>query len=212
MLGVLENPARRELVLRYARPALLPGGIAPEARAVFGGVGWAGYQEFDLALGHDRPGPRLYFLDGDLEIMSTSEEHERIRKRIADCLVIFFEAREIRDFARGQATMQLLEQTGAEPDESWCFGEEKPFPDLVLEIALTSGGLPKLEIYGRFPVPEVWLWRRGRLEIHCLRPDAAGYEPSPASRLLSTLPIAALTAAVEERDPVQARRAFRAAL
>src|SRR3954451_19390630 len=142
MLDVLDNPVRRELVLRYARPALLPGGIVPEARTVFGGVGWTGYQEFQAALGHDCPGPRLYYLDGDLEIMSTSEEHERIKRRIATCLDLYFNERQIEDFAHGEATMRLTETAGAEPDESWCFDENKQFPDLVLEIALTSGGLP----------------------------------------------------------------------
>ena len=57
-----------------------------------------------------------------------------------------------------------LKQAGAEPDKSWCIGQEKEFPDLVLEIALTSGGINKLEIYRRFKVPEVWFWRRNKLE------------------------------------------------
>src|SRR3954467_1624302 len=141
MLDVLDNPVRRELVLRYARPALLPGGIVPEARTVFGGVGWTGYQEFQAALGHDRPGPRLYYLDGDLEVMSTSEEHERIKKWIGGCVDDFLIHNGILNMPRGHATVHLAERTGAEPDESWCLGGEKPLPDLVLEIALTSGGL-----------------------------------------------------------------------
>ncbi len=144
--------------------------------------------------------------------MSTSEEHERIKKRIANCMDIFFEERGIRDFARGQATIRLLKQAGAEPDESWCFDENKRFPDLVLEIALTSGGLPKLEIYRRFAVPEVWIWRRGRLEVHRLRADSSGYDPASSSHLLPGVPIAALEAAVAERDVVIARREFRVAL
>ena len=65
----------------------------------------------------------------------------------------------------GQATMRLaLKQAGVEPDKSWCSGEEKEFPDLALEIALTSGGINKLEIYRRFKVPEVWFRRRNKLE------------------------------------------------
>jgi Uma2 family endonuclease len=212
VLDLLENPVRREAVARLARPALLPGGEAPEARVVIGGIGWEGHLALDEAFGHDRPGPRFYYLDGDLEIMSTSEEHERIKKRIANCMDIFFEEREVRDFARGQATMRLLKDTGAEPDESWCFGQEKKFPDLVLEIALTSGGLPKLEIYRRFAVPEVWIWRRGRLEVHCLRADGSGYKAATASKLLPDVPISALEAAVTELDVVVARRAFRVAL
>ena len=70
---------------------------------------------------------------------------------------------------RGQATMRLaLKEAGAEPDESWCIGREREFPDLVLEVALTSGGTNKLEIYARFKVSEVWFWRRNKLEIYAL--------------------------------------------
>jgi Uma2 family endonuclease len=211
MVDVLENPTRRALIARYAQPTPLPGGYAPEQRLVFGGVGWAAHLELDDALGHDRPGPRLYYLDGNLEIMSTSDEHERIKKWIGGCVDDYLIQEGIPHMPRGEATMRLVE-TGAEPDESWCIGAEKRVPDIVLEIALTSGGLPKLEIYGRFPVPEVWIWRRGCLEIHCHRADAAGYERSAGSRLLPGLPVAAIEAAVEERDAVKARRAFRAAL
>src|SRR3954471_19656966 len=189
MVAVLENPARRELLVRYARPAALPDGSAPEHRMVFGGVGWEGYHELDEALGDDRPGPHLYYLDGNLEIMSTSDEHERIKEWIGGCVDDYLIHQGIAHMPRGQATMRLVEQTGAEPDKSWCIGAEKLVPDIVLEIALTSGGLPKLEIYRRFGVSEVWMWRRGQLEIHCLRPDGSGYERAGESRLLPQLPV-----------------------
>lgn len=212
MLDLLESPTRRALIARYARPALLPGGYEAEQRLVFGGVGWASHLALDEALGHDRPGPRFYFLDGDLEIMSTSDEHERIKERIGGCVEDYLIHAEMDHVERGQATMRLVEHTGAEPDKSWCLGAAKRVPDIVLEIALSSGGLPKLSIYGRFPVPEVWIWRRGHLEIYCHHGDAGGYERAAASRLLPKLSIAALEAAVEERDAVKARRAFRAGL
>src|SRR4051812_41624908 len=81
---------------------------------------------------------------------------------------------------RGQATMRLaLKEAGAEPDESWCIGVEKEFPDLVLEIALTSGGINKLDVYRRFNGPELWFWRRNRLEIFALNPGGT-YEASRA--------------------------------
>src|SRR3954454_12133057 len=131
MVDVLENPTRRELIARYAQPAPLPGGYAPEQRLVFGGVGLAAHLELDEALGHDCPGPRLYYLDGDLEIMSTSEEHERIKKWVGFCVDDFLIHNGILNMPCGQATMHLAERTGAEPDESWCLGGEKPLPDLV---------------------------------------------------------------------------------
>jgi Uma2 family endonuclease len=212
MTALLENPQRAEVIARLAHPAPLPGGCAPEERVVIGGIGWEGHLALDQELGHDRPGPRFYYLDGDLEIMSTSDEHERIKKWIGGCMDIFFEENEIANVPRGQATMRIVRLAGAERDESWCLGEAKKFPDIVLEIALTSGGLPKLEIYRRFGVPEVWMWRRGRLEIHTFRADTLVCEQVPASRLLPTLPVEALERAVAAPDWLAARREFGAAL
>lgn len=79
MLAILESPERADAIARLAKPALLPGGLALEERVVFGGTGWAGYFALDENLGPDRPGPRIYYLGGDLEIMSASGEHERIK-------------------------------------------------------------------------------------------------------------------------------------
>jgi hypothetical protein len=141
MVDVLENPTRRALIARYAQPPLLPGGYAPEQRLVFGGVGWAAHLALDEALGHDRPGPRFYYLDGNLEIMSTSDEHERIKECIGGCVDDYLIHHGVPHMQRGQATMQLVEESGAEPDKSWCLGTEKRVPDIVLEIALTSGNL-----------------------------------------------------------------------
>lgn len=209
---LLSNPVRAAAIARLAKPERLPGGYEPEERLVIGGIGWEGHLALDEELGHDRSGPRFYYLDGDLEIMSTSDEHERIKEWIGSCLDIYFQEKEVRNLPRGQATMHLAEGTGAEPDKSWCIGEAKRYPDVVLEIALTSGGLPKLEIYRRFAVPEVWIWRSGHLEIHCLRPNGSAYVRTPASRVLPELPVTALEAAVAERDWLTATRAFRAAL
>src|SRR6266581_210480 len=172
------------------RPEPLPDGTDPEERLIICGLSWQRYLDLDQALGDDRPGPRFYYLDGDLEIMTTSKEHERIKKWLGDLLADYFFKAGVEITPRGQATMRLaLQQAGAEPDESWCLGEEKEFPDLVLEIALTSGGISKLELYRRFRVPEVWFWRAGGLKIFTLRPDGSGYEPVAQSRLLPNLDV-----------------------
>jgi Uma2 family endonuclease len=104
-----------------------------------------------------------------------------------------------------------LKEAGAEPDKSWCIGPEKEFPDLVLEIALTSGGVNKLEIYRRFKVPEVWVWRHHKLEISAS--DSSGhYERSPKSRVLADLDLALIECCVAIRSWQQARQTFRAGL
>ena len=195
------------------RPEPLPDGTDPEERLILCGLSWQRYLDLDKALGDDRPGPRFYYLDGDLEIMTTSNEHERIKTWIGGFLEIYFDEIGPDIVPRGQATMRLaLKQAGAEPDESWCLGEEKEFPDLVLEIALTSGGVSKLEVYRRFQVPEVWFWRRDGLEIFALDPGAAAYERVPRSRLLPRLDVALLERCVRINSWREARQAFRAGL
>lgn len=194
------------------RPEPLAPGAEPEQRVVFCGISWKRYLEFDKKLGDDRSVPRLYYLEGELEIMTTSNEHERIKKLIGGLLEIYFDESGSEIMPRGQATMRLaLKEAGAEPDESWCIGKEKEFPDLVLEIALTSGGVNKLEIYGRFNVPEVWFWRRNKLELFVLS-AAAKYEPRRNSRLLPGLDIALLERCVGLSSWREARQTFRVAL
>ena len=204
--------ARADLV-RLLRPEARADGTEPEARAVLCGVSWTRFLELARALGDDRPGPRFHYLDGDLEIMTTSSEHERIKKWIADLLADYFYEFGPDVVPRGQATLRsAFQQAGAEPDESWCLGEEKEFPDLVLEIALTSGGVSKLEAYRRFGVAEVWFRRRDRLEIFALAAGGEGYEAVPRSRLLPRLDVGLLERCVGIPSWREARRTFRAGL
>ena len=216
MSAILSQPKRARAYVDYLEafaPEPMPDGNEPEGRFVHCGVSWDFYLAFDKALGDDRPGPRFYYLEGELEIMTVSKEHERIKKRLADLLAVYFEEAGMEVVPQGQATMRAaLQQAGAEPDESWCLSEEKEHPDLVLEIALTSGGVRKLELYRRFLVPEVWIWRRGRLEVFALRPDASGYDPVEAGRshLLPGLDTGLLERCVTIPSWLEARRTFRA--
>src|SRR5438034_1874535 len=128
---------------------------AGEERLMVSGVSWDRYEELDAALGDDRPGPRLYYLDGEMEIMSTSFLHEKLKTWLGDFIGDYLLEADVEASPHGQATMKILKDAGAEPDESWCLSRDKEFPDIVLEIALTSGGLNKLVIYRRFAVREV---------------------------------------------------------
>jgi Uma2 family endonuclease len=190
------------------RPDLLSDGAEPEQRVVYSGISWERYLAFDKELGDDRPGPRLYYLDGELEIMSTSKEHERIKTVFGDLMAIYFEENAIEIMPRGQATMRnALRKAGAEPDESWCLDDDKEYPDLVLEIALTSGGIKKLDIYRHFNIPEVWFWRKKKLEIFAF--DKSGYQALTKSRLFPLLDISLLEKCVSMPSWLQACRAFR---
>lgn len=184
-----------------------------EGRVVLCGVSWEQYVAFDEERGADNSHPRLYYLDEQIEMMTTSLRHERRKDWIALLVMEFINETDIEVFTHGQATMQKLGEAGAEPDASWCIGEEKDFPDIVLEIALTSGGLDKLEIYRRFPVREVWFWRKDGLEIWNLSDDTSDYEgPARASRLLPGLDLALIERCLALPTWREARRAFRQAL
>ena len=209
LIGHAENRKFTKLL----QPERLENGREPEERVILCGVSWNRYLAFDKALGDNRPGPRFYYLDEELEIMTTSNEHERIKKWVGGFMDIYFDETETEVMPRGQATMRLeMKQAGAEPDESWCIGEEKKFPDIVLEIALSSGGIRKLELYRRFKVPEVWFWRRNKLEIHALLKDGSGYEPARKSRVLPRLDSALLVRCTGIESWLEARRVFRAGL
>lgn len=211
-----KRPGQRPLA-EYLQPRAADPGQVPEERVVFGGISWEDYLALDRALGDDRPSPRLYYLDGELEVMTTSAKHEALKKGISDLLAEFFFEKNIPYFPRGQATIRMLGSAGAEPDESWCLYEDKDeetgFPDLVIEIALTSGGIAKLEIYRRFRVAEVWFWRRGGIEAWHLRTDGSGYDRVGKSGVLEGFDFELLARCLAMAPRwLEARKAFREGL
>jgi hypothetical protein len=192
-LSIEPDPQHRIAELLHPDP--LPDGKEPEKRLTIGGISWQRYLDLDRALGDERPGPRFYYLRGELEIMTTSSEHERVKKWIDKMVDIFCEAKAIRVGAcLGQSTLRnVFADAAAEPDEAWCFGEKKEAPDLVLEIALSSGGIKKLEMYG-------------------LRADGSGYEALEESRFLPGLETGLVERCVAIEPWEEARRVFREAL
>lgn len=198
-------------VAELPRPDRMADGLEPEERLVVCGISWERYLSFDKALGDERPLPRFYYLDGELEIMTTSNEHERVSEWISGFLDDYFLEHGIDAVPRGQATMRdPVKLAGAEADKSWCLGQEKNFPDLVLEVALTSGGVRKLDICQRFNVSEVWFWRRNRLEIFTLDVASKTYEQVQRSKLLPDLNNALIEQCLALRSWLVARKSFRA--
>jgi len=121
------------------------------------------------------------------------------------------DAKDIRFYKRGGPSLGDKE-LGArnEPDESYNLDTLKPYPDLAIEVVVTSGGINKLEGYRRMGVQEVWRWEDGVLEIHHLRDN--GYEKSSRSELLPNLPIDMFCRYITYYDQYDAVREFRIAL
>ena len=194
------------------KPAGKPDSQGPEEhRLVFGGVSWQQYEAMQ-ALFEEIGGARLSYLEKDLEIMSPiSKRHESIKKRIAMLLECFFQENGTQFFPAGSTSLQEeTKRAGKEPDESYAIGEDKENPDLVVEVALTSGGINKLEIYRRYGVQEVWFCFKGALQLYGLR--NRGYVELQQSELLPQLEMALFQKLLDEENPLRAVTEFRKAI
>jgi len=155
------------------------------------------------------PGLKVRYVDGYIQFMTTSRKHERIKKLIAILLEVYCFEMGIPFFPAGNATCEA-EERGASfsPDESYCFGEDKEYPDLAIEVVLTSGGIDKLEKYRRFSIPEVWFWQDDRLSLYLLRSDLSGYDRAQESQFLPDLDLSVLAECMQIPDILAARQSF----
>ena len=171
------------------------------------GLSWQDFKSIEQLI--DRPGVRLSFLDGVLEIRKMpGRQHETVKKRIAALLEIYLEFNEF-DFTP-TGSMTLESEAGSvkrEADESYELSSDSDQPDLAIEVAVTSGGIDKLEAYKRLAIPEVWIWQNGTLSLFTLGAD--GYKPSPQSTLLPDLDIDLFKRCLNMPKHAQALREFR---
>lgn len=173
------------------------------------GISWLQLEALDTVLA-EVPGVRLFYLDGLLEIMTLSLEHEETNGTLRSLIEAYMREKSIRFYIRGSATLGSEETQGRkEPDESYNLETKKPNPDLVIEVILTSGGLDKLEFYKRIGVREVWFWEDGLITIYHLRGE---YEKVSHSLLLPDLNIDLLSRYVIYYDQYDAVTEFLQAL
>ena len=179
----------------------------PEERQLVSGVSWEHYEAFLHDLG-DSLTYRVTYLDGVLELVSPSRRHEVNKSIIGSLIEAYCQEKRIRYFPLGSTTFRKAQKRGGtEPDESYCIGTEKEFPDLAIEIVETSGGINKLEVYKRLEVQEVWFFKNNRFEVHHLRGE--GYEQIEESEVLPNLDIAMLAQYAVALDPLEAALEFR---
>jgi Uma2 family endonuclease len=198
-----------------AVPATIPAGeYVPTAdqRVVMHGVPWSHYEAL-LALRGEASSPRVAFLDGALELMTPSKDHERNKSYVGCLLEAYALERGIDLSPYGSWTLKSApRQSGAEPDECYIVGADqgRERPDLAIEVVWTSGGIDKLEVYARLGVPEVWFWKDGRIQVHVLRGGL--YESAARSALFPELDVELLASFLDRPTALQAVRAFREAL
>jgi Uma2 family endonuclease len=151
------------------------------------GVSWLQLESIEAAFS-DIEGVRFVYLDGVLEIMTLSPEHEDVKSTIGLLLEAYMRHSGIRFYKRGSATLGNKEIGGRkEPDESYNFDVKKALPDLVVEVVLTSGNINILDFYLRLGIPEVWYWEDGLLSVYCLVKEKQMYENFKASQFFPDL-------------------------
>jgi Uma2 family endonuclease len=184
--------------------------VSFDQRVMLHGVSWKGYESL-LRERSESKGVRLAYLEGELELMSPSRDHEVRSEMIGLLLMTWADVSGVRLRATGSWTVRAPnKRRGIEADKSYVVGSKSRVPDLAIEVIWTSGGLDKLEIYRGLGVKEVWFWRGGAFEVYALK--RTGYERRRRSDLLPQLDLQLMARFVEREDQIAALRSFRAAL
>ncbi|WP_414625022.1 Uma2 family endonuclease [Calothrix sp. CCY 0018] len=179
----------------------------PEKRQMISGISWDSYETLLNQLG-DSLEYRITYLDGVLEFVSPNRKHERNKTNIGSLIEAYCQEKRIRYFPLGSTTLRKSEKRGGtEPDESYCIGIEKEFPDIAIEVVVTSGGLDKLELYKRLGIKEVWFFKNNQFEIYCFRGNS--YEQVTKSEILPKINLIMLAYYVLANDPLEAALEWR---
>jgi Uma2 family endonuclease len=173
-------------------------------------VTWSDYERL-IEMRGDHSAPRISYLEGEVEIMSPSKDHEQIKSYIGRLLEAWCMDRGMEVSAFGSWTLKKKRfKRAAEADECYVFGTEpRNTPQLAIEVEWTQRGIDKLEIYRKLGVEEVWYWRKGVIEVYVLTEGT--FDRAERSRLLPDLDVALLASMLDRGTLTQAVRDFRRA-
>ena len=172
------------------------------------GVSWLQFESIEASFS-DIEGVRFVYLDGILEIMTLSSEHEDVKSTIGLLLEAYMRHFGVRFYKRGSATLGNKELGGRkEPDESYNFDIKKNIPDLVVEVVLTSGNINVLDLYLRLGISEVWYWEDGLLSVYCLVKEKQIYENFNSSQFFPALNLSTFAKYITYYDQYEAIAEF----
>jgi Uma2 family endonuclease len=185
--------------------------LRDDQRFVIYGVPWETYVALRDGLdGHS--GLRLTYLEGTLELMSPSRNHEDYKKILARLVEAYAEEKDLDLRGYGGMTFRKkAKKRGLEPDECYSLGRMGKRPDIAIEVVVSSSLVDKLAVYQGLAVPEVWLWEDGKLEVHRL--TERGYERRARSEVLPELDLDHLAGFVAlDANQTQQVKAYRRSL
>lgn len=195
-------------------------------RLVLHGVSWREYTRMLRAFA-ERPGFRLTYDRGTLEIMSPLHEHESDADLLGRFVVVLTEEIGLPIKAGRSTTFRRRRmRRGLEPDHSWWIAREPqvrgkrridlrvdPPPDLAVEVDVTHRSLDRMSIYARLGVPEVWRLDAKGLTFQALQPNGRYAEQThsltfPLFTPVDLMTYLALRTQRDENDVVRQFRVF----
>jgi Uma2 family endonuclease len=192
--------------------AVLPApSFEEDQHVVLRAMEWRDFEVL-LAIRGDRAGVRMYYLDGEIEIVSPTKIHEERKTTLARLLEIWAMESDVALNGFGSWTLKKeLREAGAEPDECYILGDstEQDVPHLAIEVEWSRvTGLSKPEIYRRLGVRELWTLKSdGRLVVRVL--EKGEWIERAKSKLLPKLDLAWLVSFVDITPQSKAVRALR---
>lgn len=171
--------------------------------------GYQTWEQFEAieALMPEVPALRISYLDGSVEFITNSSDHERIKTNLCSLLETYL-------FNKGlsfihQSCINVREKDKSvsfEIEESYNIGKKKELPDIAIEVVMLRSDIDKLEKYKRFNIIEVWFWEDNRLSLY--RRQDEKYEQISRSEFLPELEIDLLARCVGMPSRLEARTEF----
>ena len=132
-------------------------------------ISWETYEKI-LAEHDEVSNPHFAYCDGELEIMVLGYSHETFKTKLSELATEIARVLEIDYETAGSTTFRReKKQKGFEGDASYYFKNADivrgkkvidlnidPPPELIIEIDITHGSLPKFPIFSALGIEEVW--------------------------------------------------------
>jgi Uma2 family endonuclease len=204
--GILDALGEYHLRHTYDQGAL-------EMRRVLYGVTWEDYLKL-LDATPDFSLPHTYD-EGTLEMMSPRKDHDWKASLIARMIETLAFALDIPIQSIGSTTLRAAKGgRGLQPDKTYYLASEPrvrckdtydpqkdPPPDLAIEVDVTSSSVPRMPVFAKIGVPEIWRIERGRVRFYKLK-SKAKYEAVARSVAFPFLKPADLMRFVDRRSEI----------